>query len=417
MSGVTRGTPAALSDVRQNYPATSNWTYVDVAARGILSSGTRDAIDAYLDHRMSEGGDKAWMFQQVEKARAGFAALIGAEPDEIALTKNVSEGINTIAAAIPWREGDNVVFCETLEHPANVFPWYNLARMKGVKIKSVAAVDGRIPLERVFEAIDERTRLVAVASVSFSPGFRFPVKALSDYCRPRGVLVLVDAAQSIGVLHTDVKSLGIDALAASTQKGLLALYGLGFLYVRREIAETLSPVYLSRPGVRLETEHEAALGGAEHYELAHGARRFDVGNYNFIGAVAVEHSMRELAAVSTPAIESYVCSLAARLASGLADLGLPVFGGAEHAERAHIVALGDDLSDQHDAIGEGRLLTLHRHFETARIRHTIRRGMLRLSLHYYNNVDDVSRIIDAARQWSAKTGPSPAVSEVLHARP
>ena len=111
-----------------------------------------------------------------------------------------------------------------LEHPANVFPWYNLARLKGIQIKPVPAVDGRIALERVCEAIDERTRLVAVASVSFSPGFRFPLKALADYCRARGVLVLVDAAQSVGVLHTDVKALGVDAIAASAQKGLLALY-------------------------------------------------------------------------------------------------------------------------------------------------------------------------------------------------
>jgi selenocysteine lyase/cysteine desulfurase len=417
MNDVTSSAPTMFSGVRQNYPATSNWTYVDVAARGILSSGTREAIDAYLDHRMAEGGDKAWMFKQVEKARAGFAALIGAEPDEIALTKNVSEGINTIAAAMPWREGDNVVFCETLEHPANVFPWYNLARLKGVKIKSVAPVNGRIPLERVFEAIDERTRLVAVGSVSFSPGFRFPIEALSDYCRPRGVLVLVDAAQSIGVLHTDVKSLGIDALAASTQKGLLALYGLGFLYVRRQLAQSLNPVYLSRAGVRLETEHEAALGGASQYELAPCARRFDVGNYNFIGAVAVEHSMRELAAVGTIAIESHVCALAAKLAAGLAELGLPVFGGAESVERAHIVALGDHLSDQHDATSDTQMLMLHEHFEAARVRHTIRRGMLRLSLHYYNDSDDISRIIAAARKWSARMGPWSAGSKAVHARP
>lgn len=417
MSDVSLNTPAAIAAVRGNYPTTSKWTYVDVAARGILSTGTRDAIDFYLDHRMAEGGDKAWMFQQVEKARDGFAALIGAEPDEIALTKNVSEGVNVIAAAIPWREGDNVVFCETLEHPANVFPWYNLARLKGIRIKPVPAVDGRLTLERVCEAIDERTRLVAVASVSFSPGFRFPLKALADYCRARGVLVLVDAAQSVGVLHTDVKALGVDAFATSAQKGLLALYGLGFLYVRRELAESLNPVYLSRPGVRLGTEHEAALGDAARYELAPGARRFDVGNYNFIGAVAVEHSIRELASIGTMAIEAYVCGLAAKLAAGLANLGLPVFGGHESADRAHIVALGNDLSDQHDATSDTGMLALHEQFEAERIRHTIRRGMLRLSLHYYNDHDDVSRIIAAARQWSAKAGRWSAGSRPAHVRP
>jgi selenocysteine lyase/cysteine desulfurase len=417
MNDQTPGAAAAIAAARKNYPATSNWTYVDVAARGLLSIGTRDAVDAYLDHRMAEGGDKAWMFQQAEKARCGFAALIGASPDEVALTKNVSEGVNSIASAIEWREGDNVVFCETLEHPANVFPWYNLSRLKGVAIKSVAAANGRIPLERVFEAIDSRTRLVAVSSVSFSPGFRFPIKALTDYCHARGVLVLVDAAQSLGLLHTDVKALNVDAIAVSTQKGLLALYGMGFLYVRRDLAETLNPVYLSRAGVRVESGHEAALGDASQFALAPAARRFDVGNFNFIGAVAVEHSMRELAAIGTVAIEAHVCGLAAKLASGLAELGLPVFGGPENAERVHIVAVGDDLSDQHDATSDASMFSLHQFLEEARVRHTIRRGMLRFSFHYYNNNDDVLRIIAAARQWSAKMGQWSAGSKAEHARP
>jgi cysteine desulfurase / selenocysteine lyase len=408
---------AAITAFRQNFRATSNWTYVDVAARGLLSVGTRDSIDAYLDHRMAIGGDKTWMFEQAEKARNGFAALVGAEPDEITLTKNVSDGVNTIANAISWDEGDNVVFCETLEHPANVFPWYNLSRQRRVQIKSVAATNGRIPLERIFETTDERTRLVAVSSVSFSPGFKFPIKALTDYCRPRGVLVLVDAAQSAGLLHTDVKALGVDAFAASTQKGLLALYGMGFLYVRRGLAETLEPAYLSRAGVRLESGHEAALGDASQYALAPAARRFDVGNFNFVGAVAVEHSMRELAAIGTAAIESYVCGLAAKLATGLAELGLPVFGGPENAERAHIVAVGHDLSDQHDSTSDEQMLSLHEHFEAAQIRHTIRRGMLRFSFHCYNNNDDVSRIIAVARQWMEKMGQRSAGSKAAYARP
>ncbi len=417
MIDLTPSATAAITAFRQNFRATSNWTYVDVAARGLLSVGTREAVDAYLDHRMAIGGDKAWMFQQAEKARSGFAALVGAEPDEITLTKNVSDGVNTVASAISWEEGDNVVFCETLEHPANVFPWYNLSRQQGVQVKSVAAADGRIPLERVFEAIDERTRLVAVSSVSFSPGFKFPIKALTDYCRARGVLVLIDAAQSAGLVHTDVKALGVDAYATSTQKGLLGLYGMGFLYVRREFAETLEPVYLSRAGVRLESSHEAALGDASQFAFAAAARRFDVGNFNFVGAVAVEHSMRELAAIGTEAIEAHASGLAAKLAAGLAEVGLPVFGGPENAERAHIVAVGYDLSDQHDSTSDAQMLSLHEQLEAAQIRHTIRRGMLRFSFHCYNNDDDVSRIVAVARQWTAKTALRRAEPKVGYARP
>jgi selenocysteine lyase/cysteine desulfurase len=214
--------------------------------------------------------------------------------------------------------------------------------------------------------------------------------------------LLVDAAQSVGILDTDVRALGVDAMAVSTQKGLLALYGLGFLYVRRELAETLNPVYLSRSGVRVEVGHEASAGDASQYELAVGARRFDVGNHNYIGAIAVEHSMRELLAIGTKTIEPHVCGLAAKLAQELAEAGLPVYGGASHPERAHIVAIGENLSDQHDAVSDKQMLALHEHLTAARIRHTIRRGMLRFSLHYYNNEDDVGRAVAAAREWSAQ---------------
>ena len=104
------------------------------------------------------------------------------------------------------------------------------------------------------------------------------------------MLLLVDAAQSVGVQHTDVRASNIDALAVSTQKGLLALYGMGFLYVRREWAERLQPAYLARFGVDLGDAHEASLGGYD-YKLAPGARRFDLGNYNFLATAAVDASM------------------------------------------------------------------------------------------------------------------------------
>ena len=84
------------------------------------------------------------------------------------------------------------------------------------------------------------------STVTFAPGFRTDVAALGRLCRERDVLLLVDAAQSAGVLHTDVQRSGIDAFAVSTQKGLLGLYGMGFLYCRRAWAERLEPAYLAR---------------------------------------------------------------------------------------------------------------------------------------------------------------------------
>ena len=220
---------SSITALREQFPGTKRYTYLDVAARGLIPIPTREAIDTFLDQRMYGEADKAWMFDQVEAARSRFAALIGADPVEIAVTKNVSDGINAIAAAIPWQPGDNVVICESLEHPANVFPWHHLVKRQGIQLKIIKPDAGKIKLERIIDAIDARTRAITVASVSFSPGFRFPLAELGAYCRQRQVLVIVDGAQSVGILDTDVGAAKIDALAVSTQKGLLSLYGGGFL--------------------------------------------------------------------------------------------------------------------------------------------------------------------------------------------
>src|SRR5436853_3204032 len=101
-----------LADARSHFPALERWTYMDVSARGILSREVRAALEAHLDDRMLNGAsDKDKFFALVERARARFAELIGAEADEIAYSKNVSDGVNMIATAIDWHRGDNVVLC------------------------------------------------------------------------------------------------------------------------------------------------------------------------------------------------------------------------------------------------------------------------------------------------------------------
>ena len=102
---------AELSEIREQFPGVATLAYLDVAARGLLPRKTRDAVDGYLETLMENGGNKAEMFNVVESARARFATLIGAAADEIAIIKNVSEGLNIIATAYPWQAGDRVVIC------------------------------------------------------------------------------------------------------------------------------------------------------------------------------------------------------------------------------------------------------------------------------------------------------------------
>jgi selenocysteine lyase/cysteine desulfurase len=211
----------------------------------------------------------------------------------------------------------------------------------------------------------------------------------------------VDAAQSVGVLHTDVQASKIDALSVSTQKGLLALYGMGYLYCRRAWAERLHPAYLARFGVDLGDAHEASLGSYD-FKLASGARRFDLGNYNFLATAAVDASMKQLLEWDTRRIEPYVRDLTHALARGFLELGLPVAGGKPGPHLTKIVTVGV-MSADHYGAGDERYNRLYEHLVANRVKLSIRRGLLRFSLHVYNNMEDVDRVLGRIVQLVART--------------
>ncbi len=390
----TLGTaPAGIPDeVLAEFAQESGTVYLDTCSRGLLPRSAREAVVAHLDRRVAGNAEKAALFDALEGARADFAGLIGATADEIAITKNVSDGLSMIAGALPWKAGDNLVVCLDLEHPNNVYPWLNLAKRVGIEVRAVAQRDGHIDAEALADGIDDRTRLATVSTVTFSPGFRTDLAPLGEVCRARGVPILADGVQSVGILDTDVDSLGIDAMAVSTQKGLLGLYGFGFLYCRREWAESLRPQSLARFGVDLGAAHEATTE-AEAWRLMPGARRFDVGNYNYAGAIVAGVSLKLLLGVGTERIEAHVGRLAHRLASGLLQLGLPVVGGPPGPHLASIVSLGTP-GGGHDSSDDPLVTRLYERLSAAGVKLTIRRGTLRMALHLYNTDDDIDRVLE-----------------------
>ena len=292
------------------------------------------------------------------------------------------------------------MFCPELEHPNNVFLWYNLRKLKGIEVRTVEPDDGRLPVDALADAMDQRTALVTVPHVSFSPGFITDVRAAADAAHAHGALLLVDAAQAVGALQCNVDDLAIDALAVATQKSLLAFYGLGFLYVRRRVAESLIPAHVARYGMDLGTEAgETARSGGENLPYAPGARRFDLGNYNYLGATAAEVSLRIIGEIGVPRIERHLKALSARLAEGLLELGLPVAGGAPGPHLGHIVAVGKSGGGHHDTADDPAMTRLHRHLTANGVRLSIRKGVLRMSLGLYNDLSDVDRTLELVRGW------------------
>lgn len=378
------------------FPVVQHCTYLSVCDSTALSQRVRAAVDEFLDHVMYWRETRAVREQRVEGARAKFARLIGADCGDIAIVKNVSEGINAIATAIPWHGGDNVVLCADLEHPNNVLPWLHLRR-HGVEIRVVGPVEGAIEPNAIIAAIDQRTRAVTCSSVTFSPGLRTDLEPIGRACRSRGALFLVDAVQSAGILPLDVSRDHIDALVTSTAKGLLGLYGCGFLYCRREWAESLTPAYLSRPAVELPPERYSELSGLD-FTMRADARRFEVGAVDYASCYAVDASLDLLSEIGAPAIEAHVLGLAAQLRAGMAELGLDVPARAFGSGGSHIVTVGRLGEGGHGTAADPLLSQLSDHLIRHQVVHTIRRGMLRFAFHLFNSEDDVDRVLGLTRE-------------------
>ena len=212
-----------------------------------------------------------------------------------------------------------------------------------------------------------------------------------------GAYTLADGAQSIGALDTDVHALGFDALAVASQKCLLSLYGYGFLYVRRAVAETLVPIHVARYGVALDAHETAYSEGPLEY--AAGARRFDLGNYNYLATAATDAALDFIGGVGVDRIERHVRGLAGRLADGLLELDLPVVGGASGSHLAHIVSSGRLGGGRHYTADDPEVNELHRRLVDAGVVLSLRSGVLRFSVGVYNDDSDIDRVLETVRAW------------------
>jgi len=388
-----------IPDARALFPGTREQIYLNASLNGLLPTTARDAALAHLEKRVVGRAVKEELHAQAERVRAQVALLLGANPEEIAITKNVSEGLNIFAAGIDWKPGDNVVFCPELEHPNNVFLWYNLRQTKGVEIRAVSPEHGHIPVARMVEAMDHRTRVVTASHLTFSPGFISDIGTLAREAHARGALILVDSAQSAGCFRTDVNTLDVDGLAIGTQKALLALYGLGFLFVRRAVAESLTPVYVARYGMDLGPgAHETAIGSGD-LSFKPGALRFELSNYNYMGLATVEPSLELILSLGVERIEAHVRGLAARLATGLLEMGLPVAGGRPGPHLAHIVAVGESGGGRHYGADDPAMNHLYEHLTRNGVNLSIRRGVLRMSVAVYNNAEDIDGVLALSQEW------------------
>jgi selenocysteine lyase/cysteine desulfurase len=337
-----------------------------------------DPMRLYLEYR-----------EEWERLRVAFAAVVGAESDEVAITDNTSRGSNLIVQMIEAPPGSNVVL-DDYTYQSSLYPW-RLAAKAHVEIRVVRARDHVIDPADFVPLVDERTVALSVTHVSWQTGFRHDLAALARLAHAHGAYLIVDAAQSAGALALDARALGVDFLVCGALKWLLGLPGVGFLYARREHVERLAVAQAGYAGV----DRPATFGLGDDFAFKTGASRYELGLPSLPALAACREGIQLLLAVGLERVERHVLELSGYYLEGLARRGLRAYTPADPARRAGIVALPTDNGPAIAAFLRERGVDVWAHATLP---------ILRADLHVFNNQADVDRLLDGLDAFAALRG-------------
>src|SRR5579863_1143934 len=363
-----------MLDYRRFFPVTQNLIYLNHAAVGPLCLPAAEAMERLTRDALDYGSlYYAQWLDTYSGLRRAVARLVNGTPQEIAIVKNTSEGIATVAMGLDWRSGDRIVaFSE--EFPANQYPWRRL-ETKGVQIEWLSAGDS---LDRIDQAA-RGARLLAISFVQFLSGFRADLVRIGEICRRHGVIFLVDAIQGLGAFPVDVQAAHIDALAADGHKWLLAPEGCGVLYISKALQERVEPVEFGWTNVVGYDDY-----GRRDMTLRPDAGRYECGTLNTAGCFGLRAAMEFLLQVGVENVGAAVQALGDRLWTGLAERGYETLGVRSASSGAGVVSF------RREGIDSGAVIAkLRENSITA----AARAGWVRTSPHFYITPEEIEQML------------------------
>jgi len=363
--------------VRKEFPTTGKLTFLNSGMKVILPKCVAEAMHEWIDDVYDTAGETAFAMAEIEKTRAAVAQTFGAPKEDISLIKNTSEGVSIIAQGFPWREGDNVVISD-IEHENNTFPWRYL-EARGVETRFARPDEqGRVTLDCYRPLVDKGTRILALAWVAYGNGSRADLPELASFCRGRGVKLIVDGIQGVGVLATPISAPGVDAMIAGGHKAQLSLTGAGFMYTTAELRSMITPPYAAKFSFMSNDRFQP------HLELAADGHRFEYGNPNFLGCYVQRRSAEFVRGIGLEHIEARVRELTTRLIDGAEERQIRLRTPRPWAQRAGLVSfeLGRPAGATVAALKRKGIIVSEKD------------GFVRAGVHYYNDEGDINRFLE-----------------------
>ncbi len=381
-----------MAYIRQEIPGVTSHVHLNTASFGPVARCVPMAMDQWMQQEWSAGrlGMAAYeaMASVYAEARAALARLLRVESDEIALIENTGEGLNIICYGFNWQPGDEIIL--TSHEHISLLALLDQVRARYGVVLRVADLGsaGDRPADQVIGAlISSRTRLVVLSHVSFMTGAVLDVRAVAELAHRSNIPVLVDGAQSVGVIPVDVRAMDVDFYAFPMQKWLCGPDGTGALYVRRASLELLQPTYVGWYVLQFE---------GMQWRFHDSARRFELGGRQtaaVAGQIAILRWLEET--VTFQWIYQRIASLNRAVATALKDIpGLTVLTPRPGSSGLLTFHLADT--------DEGELVHWLQHEQDIFVRAIHEHAAVRVSTGFYNTEEEIERLALALRQWQAR---------------
>jgi selenocysteine lyase/cysteine desulfurase len=368
--------------LRALFPVTERAIYLNHAAVSAPPTPTINAIQSQLAD-VSENGSvnfRKWIAVK-ETARRLLAAMLGAQPDQVAFLRNTSDGLSTVANGLDWQPGDNLVTFRN-EFPSNIYPWLRVRDVFGVEVRICEERAGRVDLDQLIGLIDNKTRLVAISQVQYASGFRTDLERLGRAARAHDALLVVDVIQALGVVPIDVEAQLVDVAAAACHKWLLTPEGIGLLYLSARARNRIQPTLVGWTSVPNPEDYGNFEQGWKSGTLA-----WETGTVPVSLIHGLEASLKLLTEVSVGRIETHLEMLTDHLCERFRDTAYEVVSSRRPGEKSQIVCI------RHTAGPTS--MDLYEHLKKRNIITAPRGDRLRISPHLYNTVEEIDELIEA----------------------
>ncbi|WP_019810896.1 aminotransferase class V-fold PLP-dependent enzyme [Saccharomonospora halophila] len=382
-------TPEAVTALRADTAGCESVVHFNNAGSSLPPKRVVDRMVRHLRTEERIGGYEAAdeVSAELDDVRGTLGALVGAGPDEIAVTDSASRSWLSVFTAVGWAEGDRIL-TGAAEYSSNIIAMLDLAHRRGVRVEVVPSTpEGELDVDALAATLDDDVRMVAVTHAPTNGGLLQPVERIGAVVADSPAFYLVDACQSVGQVPIDLRTLGADALSATGRKYLRAPRGTGFLAVRRGVLDTLHPAHLDLTSARIED------GSVRPRD---DARRFELFEHNVAAVLGLGEAARYYRAVGPEWAHDRITALAEHLRVELGRIpGITVTDLGRH--RSGIVSFSSERVPAPELVS--RLRERGVHVSVSRAPSTPwdmadRRldELVRASVHYYNTSDEIARL-------------------------